>query len=604
MEPMASAESNTNSSVARCGHCSTRSATLLLCTGCRHTHYCNSSCQASARKVHKSVCSPRILRVQAEDRWQLRRYDNLSDRERREIDEREFKDLVSLAQRVVEEKIRPTVLRQDVIAQLAEWFREMLLGPALPYNKIKNFERDILNDSDLMADAEIYVESLPGCHLSLIERNRNDDKKRGVYPQPGDELRVNDQILRTRCGVMVAEFAKRMNVTDDTLQKKAMDEFYNYYKKTVLETRPRAYNSYTGLSACMGDAKFMKRSEEIVMFALGLSKELKDETDDVDVFQPDGFLTSSSPPIHTLVVFAMAMLGCLIAMPSTQSLDEYATIETFTTSVFKHGFFHFSPLALGLIRMTFAVICIVVTRAKIRNGVNLKLTYLPESKLRRGVVKMSGWRTQGFFTAWSWNLLGMSFFLSGLAPLLVAYDKKQILLDNPWILRAALISFEIAAPSALFISFIVTYSLWPTAYKTHGPTGTMGFKSWVSLFQHDANTFMVLLELCLMGGIPVKLSHASFAPLYAGVYQIFMWCMANYWVPNHGPVFLYFFVDTTLGKKTTLFMIGLLSVIFVSFLFFALLEMGVGIIEHSEHGVFPNLCCVFLISSLLMKFND
>ncbi|KAL3798276.1 hypothetical protein HJC23_000190 [Cyclotella cryptica] len=598
------ATTSTNSAPPRCGHCSTRSPTLLLCTGCRHTHYCNSSCQASARKRHKSVCSPRILRVPAEDPWQLRRHADLSERERREIDERESKALSGLAQRVVEEKIRPTVLRQDVIAQLAEWFLDMLLGPALPYNKLKNFERDVLNDADLMADAEIYVETLPGCHVSLIERNRGDDKKRGVYPPPGDELRVNDQVLRTRCGVMVAEFSKRMNVSDEALQKKAMDEFYNYYKKTIMETRPRAYNSYTGLSACMGDAKFMKRSEEIVMFALGLTKELKEETDEEDDSQPDAFVTTAPPPMHTLIVFATAMLGCVIAMPSTQSLDEYATIDTFTTSIFKDGLFYFTPLALGVIRMTFAFICMVVTIAKVRNGVNLKLTYLPDSKLRKGIIKMSGLKTQGFFTAWSWNLLGIAFFLSGLAPLLVAYDKKQILLDNPWILRAALVSFEIAAPSALFISFIVTYSLWPTAYKTHGPTGTMGFKSWVSLFQHDANTFMVLLELCLMGGIPVKLSHASFAPLYAGVYQVFMWCMANYWVPKHGPVFLYFFVDTTLGKKTTLFMIGLLSVIFVSFLFFALLEMGVAKIEHSEHGVFPNFCCVFLISSLLMKFND
>lgn len=204
----------------------------------------------------------------------------------------------------------------------------------------------------------------------------------------------------------------------------------------------------------------------------------------------------------------------------------------------------------------------------------------------------------------SWNLLGFSFFLSGLIPLLVEQDKQYILEEHPLILRAALISFEIAAPCALFISFIVTYSLWPTAFNTHGPTGTVGFKSWVSLSQHNANTMMVLLELCLMGGLPVKVSHASFAPLYAGCYQIFMWIMAPFWVPSHGPVFLYFFVDTTLGKKTTYFMMGLITVIFLSFLFFAGLEVGVSMIEHSEHGVVMNLGCVILISWMLTKFND
>jgi hypothetical protein len=262
-------------------------------------------------------------------------------------------------------------------------------------------------------------------------------------------------------------------------------------------------------------------------------------------------------------------------------------------------------LALGCVRCSFASVAVIVARAKWTRGVDLKLTYLEESKLRTGRIQMSGWRTQGFFTAWSWNLLGISFFLNGLIPLLAEYDEGRRYVDNnPWILRAALISFEIAAPCALFISFIVSYSLWPTAYKAHGPTGTVGLKSWVSLFQHNANTFMVLIELCLMGGLPVKLSHASFAPLYAGTYQIFMWLMACHWVPSHGPLFLYFFVDTTLGKKTTYFMLGLLSVIFVSFLFFACLELGVSAIEHSEHGVVMNLGCVLLISWLLMKFND
>ena len=472
----------------------------------------------------------------------------------------------------------------------------MLLGPALPYNKVKHFERDILQDEDFIADAEIYVETLPGCHVSLIERNRNDDNKVHRYPDPDDELRVSKDVLRARCGVMVAEFAKRMKVHEEALQKKAMEEFYTYYKYTILNKRPKTFNSYTGLSAIFGDVKFMKRSEEIVMFALGLTDELKEDKS-VGV-------TDAPPPLHTLIVFGIAMMGCVACLPSLEMLDEYATIETFTTSVFSTGLFHFSPFALGVIRMGFMIFCIIVTRAKIRRGVEFKLTYLPESKLRNGIVQMEGWRTQGFFTAWSWNLLGASFCLSGLIPLLVVYDKEFILTEYPWILRVAIILFEIAAPCALFISFIVTYALWPTAFKTHGPTGTTGFRSWVGLSQHNINTFMVLFELCLMGGLPVKLSHASFAPLYAGLYQMFMWVMANHWVPDHGPIFLYFFVDTTLGKKTTYFMIGLLSVIFVSFLFFALLETGVSIIQDFAHGVAPNLCIVFLVSSLLMKFND
>ena len=101
---------------------------------------------------------------------------------------------------------------------------------------------------------------------------------------------------------------------------------------------------------------------------------------------------------------------------------------------------------------------------------------------------MNGWRTQGFYTSWAWNLLGTSFFLGGIIPLLVSNERGDILHDNPWIMRAALISFEIAAPSALLTSFIVTYALWPQAYKEHGASGTHGFKGSVGLMQHNANT--------------------------------------------------------------------------------------------------------------------
>ena len=74
---------------------------------------------------------------------------------------------------------------------------------------------------------------------------------------------------------MVAGSAKRIEFIDEALQKNAMEEFYVYQKRTILE-RP-GYNSYTELSAVFGDEAFVKRSEEIVMFALGLSDELKEE---------------------------------------------------------------------------------------------------------------------------------------------------------------------------------------------------------------------------------------------------------------------------------------------------------------------------------------
>mmetsp|Transcript_25214 Transcript_25214/g.52697 ORF Transcript_25214/g.52697 Transcript_25214/m.52697 type:complete len:171 (+) Transcript_25214:693-1205(+) len=134
--------------------------------------------------------------------------------------------------------------------------------------------------------------------------------------------------------------------------------------------------------------------------------------------------------------------------------------------------------------------------------------------------------------------------------------------------------------------------------------GTKGFKGWTGLLQHNGNSFAVLLEVILMGGLPVMLSHASFAPLFAGIYQAFLWFMANRWAPNHGPVFPYFFMDTTLGRRTTIFMVVLLAVIGFFFILFALLDMGMTMIEQGGHGAIPNVCCVIFMSYMLMKLKD
>lgn len=571
----------------RCAHCNLPNSEqhrLKLCAGCSRAYYCNFKCQSSHADQHKSTCSPRVVHV-----------NTINTIDKRQL-VKEGVELQRLAREIVEQKIRPDMLREDVIDDLADWLRDMLNGPALPLNKSLNFIEDILEDVEFVADAEIYVESHPGCHGGLFERNRNDESKKKFYPtSTKSELRVNENVLRWKCRSMVAEFCKRRGVMDETFNKKATDEFYNFYIETILTRRPKSYNSCTGIGAIMGDMRFMKRAEDIVLYHLGLIKELPDEI---------GVVKSAPPPIHTVLVFLVAMSLCIWALPTTENLDEYATIETFTTSIFREGLFKLSTLQLGVIRMVFAIICLIITVMKMNRSVNFKLTYISGSKLRKGQVNLKGMKTQGFFTSWAWNLLGFYNFLSGLIPLLVFYGREDVLHDSPWIARGALIAFEIAAPCAILTSFIVTYTLWPHAYKTHGESGTIGFKSVVNLFQHNINSFMVLAEVCLLGGVPVKISHAALAPIFAGCYQLFLWCMTNHWMPKHGPLFLYFFMDTTLGKRTTIFMVVLLVVMLVFFLAFALLEMAVTRIEEGNHGALPNVACVFLTSSILMKFKD
>lgn len=570
----------------RCGHCNlpnnNETHRLKLCAGCLRVYYCNSKCQSAHYNMHKPTCSLRVVGVNTTDKREL---------------VKEGIELHKLARDIIELKIRPDMLPEHVIDDLIDWLRYMLNGPALPLNKTQNFIEVILYDTEFCADAEIYIERHPACQsIGLYERNRCDEWKKQLYPKSLDsELCVNEDVLRGRCASMVNEFCKRKNVSDTSLKQRATDEFYKYYVETILHRRPKCYNTYTGVTAIMGDPKFLRRSEDIVLFHLGLTKELPEEVVPVK---------SAPPPIHTVVVYVMAMGLSIWALPTVENLDLHATVETFTTSIFKEGIFSLSLLALGMIRMLFAVTCLIITAMKMQRGVSMKLTYLSGSKLRKGRVDLKGIKTQGFFTSWAWNLLGVYFFLSGLVPLLVVHGRKEVLQQYPWIVRGALIAFEIAAPCAILTSTVVTYALWPQAFKTHGASGTLGFKSVVNMFQHNANSMMVLMEVCLLGGVHVDLSHAALAPMFAGGYQLFLWSMTNQWAPKHGPLYLYFFMDTTLGKRTTIFMVALLVVMLVFYGAFALLEMAVTKIEEGNHGALPNVAFVLMISSVLMKFRD
>jgi hypothetical protein len=517
--------------------------------------------------------------------------------------------LQSLVKEILVQKIRPsnyaTTANNDVvISKLVIWLRAMLLGPAIPLNKRTNFVGDILRSTELIADVEIYYETL--CinnsdgigDTSIIERNRLDITKRSVYPHPNSTLRVRDDVVRNKCIAMVTHFANLRNVSNMAAAIEcAVEYFYDYYIHSLMSgiTYPTTYNSYTGMLAMSMNAKFLNDSEDLVLYGLGITSD------------PPKALVSviyAPPPYHTLLVYILTLGVCLYSLPTLNSIDEYATISTFTNG----GPLGLSPLVLSIVRLSFAIISIVVTIYKIQNGRPFKIVRLPGSKLPGGTVNMLGWRTQGFYTSWAWNLLGLAFFFGGLISLLVAVHEmmgtEEKIMINPWLLRSALITFEIAAPSAFLTSFIVTYGLWPQGYKQHGPSGTVGFKGPINLIQHNGNCAMVLIEVLLMSGLPVLLSHIVFAILFGLLYIAFIWFMIHRWAPKKGPVFPYFFLDTTLGIKTTLFMIALMTVMGTFFALFALLDKCIAMIEERDYGVVPNLCCIVLVSFILMKFKD
>jgi len=137
--------------------------------------------------------------------------------------------LEKLARAIIEHKIRPEIICEDVVTSLTQWLRDMLTGPALPLNKEKNFMEDILLSTELITDAEIFVETLPGCDNGLIQRNRADETKRHIYPDPNSPLRVREEILRNKSIVMVNHFANQKSISNEVLKKQAVDHFYNFY---------------------------------------------------------------------------------------------------------------------------------------------------------------------------------------------------------------------------------------------------------------------------------------------------------------------------------------------------------------------------------------
>lgn len=416
--------------------------------------------------------------------------------------------LQSLAKEIINQKIRPssnyTTTNDDVaiLAKLVIWLRAMLLGPALPLNKRTNFVGDILRSTELIADIEIYYETL---YSSIIERNRADITKRSVYhPNPNSKLRVREDIVRNKCIAMVTHFANLRNVNDVESRECAVEYFYDYYIHSLTSgTYPATYNSYTGMMAMMMNTQFLNDSEDIVLYGLGITS-----------IPPKALVTCiyAPPPYHTILVYVLTLCVCIYNLPTLNSIDEYATIATFIHG----GPLGLSPLLLLIVRLSFATISIVVTIYKIQNGRAFKIVRLSGSKLPGGTVDMLGWRTQGFYTSWAWNLLGFAFFLGGLIPLLIvchhnsdmimgttAEEIQQIRI-NPWLLRSALITFEIAAPSAFLTSFIVTYGLWPQGYKQHGPSGTVGFKGPINLIQHNGKSIPPECICCLLNQLALN----------------------------------------------------------------------------------------------------
>lgn len=147
---------------------------------------------------------------------------------------------------------------------------------------------------------------------------------------------------------------------------------------------------------------------------------------------------------------------------------------------------------------------------------------------------------------------------------------------------------------------ILCQALWPQAMK--GPNGSLGFRKPVALIQHNLNVLTALMEVGVLGSIPIRLNDIPVAPLWGIVYIFFTWFMTHRLVKTSEPQFVYFFFDTTLGAKTNCFvLIALMAVQAIFYILFTIID---DILVHLDKGLHFNILVVILAASVSCRFRD
>lgn len=264
---------------------------------------------------------------------------------------------------------------------------------------------------------------------------------------------------------------------------------------------------------------------------------------------------TAHPPILAVAFLALVLSICSTYIPAIfASLDSVATIEVLTTPRFEDLL---SKAALGYIRLIIALFIFSISTYRIVVPQNKMITpYLENSKLKRLPICLDGIRSQMMFTAWTWNLLGLAFALNGIVTLLAAYNHNENGIPVPAnlknLMRCALLAFEISAPTSMMVSSFTRYILWPRALKNNN---TVGFSNIRSLVQHNFNVIVSLIEVGILGRIPMRLDYTPLAVLFGSFYVLHTWNMTHRWLQSKDPQFVYFFFDTTLDKKTVVFVL-------------------------------------------------
>eukprot|EP00978_Attheya_sp_CCMP212_P037104 scaffold172925_cov56-Attheya_sp.AAC.1 len=194
----------------------------------------------------------------------------------------------------------------------------------------------------------------------------------------------------------------------------------------------------------------------------------------------------------------------------------------------------------------------------------------------------------------------------------------------------------------MLVSVVVRYAIWPDNLESTGHTN--GLRKTTTLLMHNANTIMVLVEIGLLGTLPVRYSDAALAPLFGILYLLFSWTMSGRWTNNNnnvkkptftpppntnnnnnnsniknedddkavkctttmttasGPQFIYFFLDTTLGYTTSYAILALLAILMAVYGIFGTIDHI--LVQYLGGGFLTHLTVVVALASLVCRFRD
>ena len=311
-------------------------------------------------------------------------------------------------------------------------------------------------------------------------------------------------------------------------------------------------------------------------------------------------LKSAPPPWHAVAVVVAQLSLFLKIAPSLSSLDEISTLDALTNRIFPELI---TIRTLGCLR---AIMALVIWATSIytvfldRDGFEVDTSYFPNSKLRKATFHLNGWKSLAPFTHVSWIMLGIAFSLNSIVCFGFFDNNNNDDIVFSWTKRLALITWEIAAPAAFLTSMVVTYVIIPGAVrksKVNGyEPGELDLFQTRTLLMHNANIFFCFVEICLLGGLPVTLSHVALAPLYGMVYVVVAWNTTSLYADDFekdGPQFLYNFFDTTLGTTTTIALLALLVVLMVGYL---VMSKVLDILDSMGGGMFVHIVATIALS--------